>query len=205
MASILDYRRDVAVRPRLRIAWTTEVGELLLVEPTLEEVAAHAAELATAYNDPANAPLMGHDEVLASEDVVEHYRGIRDSGGTPFLLYLDGILVGDADLRGFRRGAAEFAFLIAAHGLQGKGLGTRLALMVHACAFAALGLERVYASIDPANPASRRALEKIGYRPSESEEARSFADGPGDLVLILDRAPFLGSHAEVIARLRFGV
>lgn len=174
------------------------------MEPTSAEVAAHAVELAAAYNDPANARLMGHDELLDAGDVVEHYRGIHESGGTPFLLYLDGILVGDADLRGFRDGAAEFAFLIAARDRQGRGLGTRLALMVHAGAFTAIGLERIYASLDPANPASRRALEKIGYQPSDSEEARSFADAPGDLVLLLGREEFLRLHAEVLPRLRFG-
>ncbi len=75
--------------------------------------------------------------------------------------------------------------------------------MVHACAFTALGLDRVYASIDPANPASRRALDEIGYQPRDSEEARSFADAPGDLVLVLEREAFLRLHPAVMGQIRF--
>jgi RimJ/RimL family protein N-acetyltransferase len=184
------------------MSWTTEAGELLLVEPTLAEATAHAIELASAYNEPENARLMGHEELLTSEDVIEHYRAVIEGGGRPFLLYLDGVLVGDADLRGPRAGAAEFAFLIASRDRQGKGLGTRLALMVHAAAFDPIGLQRVYASIDPTNPASRRALEKLGYRATDTEEARSFANEPGDVTMVLEREAFLRLHGSSIARLR---
>ena len=158
-------------------------------------------QLASAYNEPENARLMGHDELLTPEDVVEHYRTIIEQGGRPFLLYLDGVLIGDADLRGIRAGAAEFAFLIASRDRQGKGLGTKLALMVHAAAFTVLALHRIYASVDPTNPASRRALEKLGYRASDTEEARSFVDGPGDVTLVLERETFLGLHRSTISRI----
>jgi RimJ/RimL family protein N-acetyltransferase len=174
---------------------------MLLVEPTLAEVRSHATQLASAYNEPQNARLMGHDELLTPEDVVEHYRTIIEQGGRPFLLYLDGVLVGDADLRGIRNGAAEFAFLIASRDRQGKGLGTKLALIVHAAAFTVLELQRIYASVDPTNPASRRALEKLGYRSSDTEEARSFADEPGDVTLVLERESFLGLNGSTVSRI----
>jgi len=181
--------------------WVTDAGELRLVEPAVAEVAAHATQLAAAYNEPGNARLMGHDELLTPEDVVEHYRTVIEDGGRPFLLYLDGVLIGDADLRGIRDDAAEFAFLIASRDRQGKGLGTKLALMVHAAAFTVLGLRRVYASVDPRNPASRRALEKLGYHATDTEEARSFADEPGDVMLLLEREPFLGLHGATLGQL----
>jgi hypothetical protein len=201
MTSILDYRRDVAVRPRLRIAWTTEVDELLLVEPTLEEVAAHAAELATAYNDPANARLMGHDEVLASEDVVEHYRGIRDSGGTPFLLYLDGILVGDADLRVFATGRPSLPSS-SPRTVGRKGSGARLA----DGARVRLHRARPGEGLRLHRPGESRVAPGTGRSATGPESGGAFLRGrAGRSDLILDRAPFLGSHAEVIARLRFGV
>lgn len=194
----------MAAPARNRIAWATHGGELVLTEPGLAEIRVHSAELAVAYNDPHNARLMGHGEPFSPEEVVDHYRSLLSEGARPFLLYLDGTLAGDADLRGIRDGAAEFAFMIAARDRQGKGLGTRLAIMVHACAFTMLGLERVYASIDPLNPASRRVLEKLGYAVSKSTEARSFADEPGDLTMLLERPTFLTSHATAISQLRFG-
>lgn len=181
--------------------WATDAGELRLVEPAVAEVAAHATQLAAAYNEPENARLMGHDDLLTPEDVVEHYRAVIEDGGRPFFLYLDGVLIGDADLRGMRNGAAEFAFLIASRDFQGKGLGTKLALMVHAAAFTVLGLRRVYASVDPTNPASRRALEKLGYRATDTEEALSFADEPGDVMLLLERELFLRLHAATVGQL----
>jgi len=111
-------------------------------------------------------------------------------------------LMGDADLRGLRDGAAEFAFMIAARDHQGKGLGTRFALMVHACAFSGLGLHRVYASIAPANRASRRVFEKLGYQVDVSPEARTFADEPGDVTMVIDRAAFESKHAVTLRQLR---
>jgi len=201
MPGALDYWLTVTGPSGIRMRWVTDAGELRLVEPAVAEVAAHATQLAAAYNEPENARLMGHDDLLTPEDVVEHYRAVIEDGGRPFFLYLDGVLIGDADLRGMRNGAAEFAFLIASRDFQGKGLGTKLALMVHAAAFTVLGLRRVYASVDPTNPASRRALEKLGYRATDTEEALSFADEPGDVMLLLERELFLRLHGATVGQL----
>ena len=181
--------------PRFRIDWTTELGELAAVEPRLDEVRAHAQVLAQGYNDPANAPLLGHAEPFSSPEVVEHYQALFEAGARPFLLFVDGQLVGDADLRGQRGGAAEFAFMIRAPGLQGKGLGTRFAQMVLTFAFKQLGLARLYASILPDNTASRRVFEKLGLTVDDSPAAREFADEPGDVTLGIDRADFERLHA----------
>jgi RimJ/RimL family protein N-acetyltransferase len=191
----------VALTPRFRISWTTDAGELVAIEPTLTDVAAHAAALAAGYNQPDNARLMGHAEAFTEQDVVKHYESMHDGGARTFLLFLEGRLVGDADLRGIRDGAAEFAFMIGAPGLQGKGLGTRFALMVHACAFVQLGLQRVYASIAPTNRASRRVFEKLGYRLDDSTEARTFADEPDDVTMVIGRATFERTDALVLAQL----
>jgi RimJ/RimL family protein N-acetyltransferase len=192
----------VTATPGFRIEWRTDVGELVALEPQLTDVAAHAVELAAGYNEPENARLMGHVEPFSGPEVVEHYESMLDEGARPFLLYLDGRLVGDADLRGMRAGAAEFAFMIAAREQQGKGLGTKFALMVHAYAFAKLGLDRVYASIVPKNRASRRVFEKLGYKPDDSTEARAFADEAGDVTMVIDRATFERAHAAALARLK---
>ncbi len=182
-----------------RIRWTTELGELVAVEPQLAEVSAHAADLAAGYNEPENARLMGHAEPFSPSEVVDHYRAMLAEGARPFLLFLQGDLVGDADLRGFRDDAAEFAFLIAARERQGKGLGTSLALMIHTFAFTTLGLERVYASISPGNRASRRVFEKLGYCVDDGPEARSFADEPEDVIMGIHRTAFLRLNGGAVA------
>jgi RimJ/RimL family protein N-acetyltransferase len=189
----------VAARTGFRIVWTTELGELVALEPQLAEVSAHAEGLAAGYNEPENARLMAHTEPFSPSEVVEHYRAMDAEGARPFLLFFNGALVGDADLRGFRDRAAEFAFLIAARERQGKGLGTRLALMIHAFAFTTLGLERVYASISPENRASRRVFEKLGYTVDDGPKARSFADEPEDVMMGIDRTTFLRVNGGVVA------
>jgi RimJ/RimL family protein N-acetyltransferase len=192
---------DVTATP-VRIEWTTDVGELVAIEPRLSDVAAHAGELSAGYNEPENARLMGHVEPFSEADVVGHYESMRDEGALAFLLYLEGKLVGDADLRGMRDGAAEFAFMIAARNQQGKGLGTKFALMVNAYAFTSLGLNRVYASIAPKNRASRRVFEKLGYKLDSSTEARAFADEAGDDTMVIVRETFERTHALALTQLR---
>lgn len=191
-------RRPVANQ---RVDWTTPLGELAALEPTLADVRAHAASLAAGYNDPRNAPLMGHTAVISPDEVVEIYADMLAAGARPFLLFHDSAFVGDADLRGFAGGAAEFAFMIAAPSAQGRGLGSRFATMVAAFGFRALDLARIYASVVPANTASRRAFEKIGYRIDDSSAARAYADEPDDLVFALDRDTFERMHATALATL----
>lgn len=184
------------------IEWDGPDDRLVAIEPTPEEVARHAPELAIAYNHPANAVLMGHTEPLSEEDIIDHYAEMEEDGAHQFLLFRDGAFVGDADLRGFRDRSAEFAFMIAAPSAQGKGLGTRFALMVHALGFRHLGLERIYASVVPENVASRRVFEKLGYVTDDAPAARAYADEPGDVVLVIDRATFETRHATALAQLR---
>jgi RimJ/RimL family protein N-acetyltransferase len=188
--------------PGYRVDWATPAGVLLAVEPRLDEVAVHAGELAAAYNEPRNAALMGHQEPISETEVVDHYEAMLDAGARMFLLYLDGALAGDADLRGIADGAAEFAFMIGAPAAQGKGLGTRFAIMVHAFAFQVLALERVYASVVPANTASRRVFEKLGFSLDASPAARAFADEADDVVYAIDRLTFEGLHVADLAEIR---
>jgi RimJ/RimL family protein N-acetyltransferase len=172
-----------------------ERGDLAAVEPTPDEVRAHAAALAVGYNEPRNATMMGHTAEMAPDEIVEHYAEMGERGARQFLLFAGGELAGDADLRGIAGGACEFAFLIAAPSAQGKGLGTRFATMIYAFAFAQLSLERVYASVIPANVASLRVFEKLGCTVDETPAARAFADEPDDLVMAIDRDRFLRRNA----------
>jgi RimJ/RimL family protein N-acetyltransferase len=180
---------------RFRIDWVTP--NLHAYEPTLEELETYAPALAAAWNDPQNARLMGHGDSFDEEDVVDHYEAIQAGGGRGFLLFHGEALAGDADFRGVSSVAAEFAFMVASPAAQGKGLGTRFAIMLHRFAFTQLGLQHSYASIDPINVGSRRVFEKLGFRVDESPAARAFADEPHDVVMSIDRETFERLHAEV--------
>lgn len=190
---------------RYWISWATPAGVLLAVEPRVGELARNAAALTAAYNDPHNAPLLGHTELLTEHDVIAHYADVAEAGGHNFLAFRDGALVGDADLRHIAGGAAEFAFMVAAVSAQGQGLGTRIAIMVHAFAFATLGLDRIYASVIPGNTASRRVFEKLGYVADDTDTARAYADEPGDLTLRIARPAFEQSHALPLAEIQIAV
>jgi RimJ/RimL family protein N-acetyltransferase len=181
-----------------RIDWE----ELAAIEPTPDEIRAHAAALAVGYNEPNNAPLMGHTAALSADEVVEHYADMAEEGARQFLLFADGALAGDADLRGGRDGACEFAFMIGAPSAQGKGLGTRFATMIYTFAFEELGLSHVYASVIPENVASKRVFEKLGCTLDTSATARAFADEPGDLVMAIDRATFRRVNRAALAQIR---
>lgn len=191
--------------PLYQIAWSTPGGELVAIEPRPDEVVRHAARLAAAYNDPHNAPLLGHTEPVNAGDVVAHYAQVAQAGGHNFLVLRDRELVADADLRKVGDGAAEFAFLVASPSAQGQGLGTRVATMIHAFGFGRLGLDRIYASLLPGNAASRRVFDKLGHRVDASPAARAYADDPGDVTMGIDRAAFERAHARAMAEIRIAV
>ena len=184
--------------------YSIEWDELSALEVTPQEVSQHAAALSAAYNDPANAPLMGHKEPISPDDVIATYaQGIK-KGMRAFLLFRNGELVGDADLRGIKAGRAEFAFMIAMPSAQGKGLGTRFALMVHDFGFRELELRRIYASVSPQNAASLRVFEKLGYIVDKSPAARAYAEDPADITLALEREAFERDQASSLAQIRIG-
>ena len=184
---------------RFRIDWAS--SKLHAYEPTLEELGTYAPALAAAWNDPHNAKLMGHGDVFDVDDVLAHAEAIRAEGGRAFLLFHDGQLAGDADFRGVSKGSAEFAFMVASPSAQGKGLGTRFALMLHRFAFTTLHLTHSYASIDPINTASRRVFEKLGFAVDTGRAARAFADEAGDVVMSIDREAFDQLNAKTFADL----
>jgi RimJ/RimL family protein N-acetyltransferase len=161
-----------------------------LVAIETREVAPYAAALADAYNHPLNAPLLSNTVVMTAGEVAEHFAEVDH----PFVLLRDGALAGDGDLRGVRGDACELAFLICDPAAQGKGLGTRFATMMLVAAFA-MGLQRVFASIVPANVASRRVFEKLGYVATGD---RAYADEPDDIVMVIDRATFERVNAAAI-------
>jgi len=80
---------------------------------------------------------------------------------------LDGQLIGQITLSNVSRGIAQYADLgyLTDHQLQGKGYMTAAVGLILRYAFQALGLHRVQAAILLHNEASRRVLEKSGFKP----------------------------------------
>ncbi len=184
------------------VEWAAEGETLTALEPTDDELRRAAPELAASYNDGHNRVMMGHDgQPHSAADVIAYYDELRVEGGRPFLLHLDGVLMGDADFRNIGASTGEFAIMIGGRASQGRGLGTRFALMLHRFGFDVLALERIYVSVIPANAASRRLFEKLGYQLDDSPEARELIDDETDLTMSLARSAFdrtrIGDRAAI--------
>jgi RimJ/RimL family protein N-acetyltransferase len=188
---------------RWSVAWHAADSRLDAREPTAPEVQAAAARLATWYNDQHNRSMMANTCDLDEAEVCEHFAHVWQEGGRNFLLYAEGRLMGDADLRHIDLGnrTAEFAILIGERSVQGRGFGTRFALMLHALAFTTLGLERLYVSIIPANRGSLRLFEKLGYQRDDGPAARAYIDEDDDVTMSLARDDFLRRHGDSLRQL----
>jgi RimJ/RimL family protein N-acetyltransferase len=172
-------------------------------EPTADEVRAVAAQLSSYYNDEHNRAMLTHEDDMSAEEVIVHYAESRKRGDRLFLLELDGLLVGDADFRHFDAESAEYAIMIGARNLQGRGLGRKFTTMLHAWAFRGLGLRRVYVTILPANRASVRLFEQLGYGPDCGSRARSLIDEESDVTLSMERSAFEKQHGTMMDQVRF--
>ena len=188
---------------RWSVSWNATDGRLVAREPTAAEVDAAAAQLAAWYNEEHNRAMMSNTVVMDTADVREHFAAVGKAGGRTFLLYLDGRLMGDADLRHVDRKArtGEFAILIGERNVQGRGFGTRFALILHALAFAKLELDLIYVSIIPANRGSLRLFEKLGYQKDDSPAARSYIDEDDDVTMSFGRDDFLRLHTDTVRQL----
>jgi RimJ/RimL family protein N-acetyltransferase len=189
--------REIAVTARVRIRWNTnDLLEAREVPP--EPLRPHAAQLAEWYDESHNAAMMSNTQRHTPDDVVESFASRVGSGDRQFLLFADGALAGDADFRHVAEREAEFAIMIGARATQGKGLGTRFSVMLHAFAFRVLGLEVVYLAIVPANVAGRRCYEKVGYVEDPSCPASRYAEEPTDVTMSLTRAAFEELHGAAL-------
>jgi [ribosomal protein S5]-alanine N-acetyltransferase len=89
------------------------------------------------------------------------------SGNTmPFAVILDGSLVGQVTLGNLGREPREAAYVgyWVDRAQAGRGITPRALALVLDHAFEALDLPRVEANIQPENDASRRVVEKLGFR-----------------------------------------
>jgi RimJ/RimL family protein N-acetyltransferase len=187
--------------------WSIEApsarGLLRAFEPSQAEVARAADQLAAWYNDEHNRAMMTGEQTMSAADVVAFYDARREAGDRAFFLEEAGLLVGDADLRSVARGRAEFAILIGPRAAQGLGLGRRFATMLHRLAFDPLALDVVYVVISPANLASRRMFETLGYQLDAGPTARSYAEKDDEIAMSLVPAALARAQAEFLRTVRY--
>ncbi|MCU1673840.1 MAG: GCN5-related N-acetyltransferase [Frankiales bacterium] len=103
----------------------------------------------------------------------------RAGRSLPFAITYDGRLAGQLTCNGVVRGAFDNAYVgyWVDGALAGRGiLPTALAMVVDHC-FGAVGLHRVEANVRPENAASRRVVEKLGFREEGLHQRYLYIDG----------------------------
>jgi ribosomal-protein-alanine N-acetyltransferase len=91
----------------------------------------------------------------------------------------DGALIGNIHLMKitWRHRHSELGYVIGERAEWGKGHAGEAVRLVTAYAFLELGLEKVWATVVVANEASRRALERSGYRQCALFRRDRYVDG----------------------------
>lgn len=95
-----------------------------------------------------------------------HRREARAGRVLPFAVHVEGVLAGQVTINSVVRGAFDcgYAGYWVDERVAGRGvLPTALALVLDHC-FGPVGLHRVEANVRPENTASRRVVEKLGFR-----------------------------------------
>lgn len=107
------------------------------------------------WSSPAHATLAESVAYTADTIAIEnsHHWAITKDGGEA---------LGRVSLFVPREGVGEIGVIVRA-AAQGKGLTSEALRLVTAHGFAALGLHRIEADIDPDNVASLRVFERVGY------------------------------------------
>jgi [ribosomal protein S5]-alanine N-acetyltransferase len=97
----------------------------------------------------------------------------------PFAIVLDRALVGQVTVGSLGREPAEAAYVgyWIDQAFTGRGVATRALALVLDHAFATLDLPRVEANIQPDNLASRRVVDKVGFREVELRPAHLHVAG----------------------------
>jgi ribosomal-protein-alanine N-acetyltransferase len=135
---------------------------------------------ATAPDRAAGAPVVPTSAATFMA-VLRHQRAEQRAGrGLAFAIEVDGEFAGQLNVGGIVRGSLHSAHLgyWIDRRFAGRGaMPTAVALVTDHC-FQALGLHRVEVNIRPENAASRRVVEKLGFR--EEGLRRAFLHIAGD-------------------------
>jgi aminoglycoside 6'-N-acetyltransferase len=130
----------------------------------------HAASLVDYRNHPEVARFQDWEipfSQLMAERLINEQAGLdgpRNDEWVQLAVEVDGRAIGDVavGVHDHRRQATLGYSITPVE--QGKGYGTEAVAAVITALFAVPGMHRVVATIDPENVASRRVLEKLGFR-----------------------------------------
>src|SRR3954447_14636067 len=103
----------------------------------------------------------------------------RAGRALPFVVVVDGKFAGQLNVAGIVRGSMDSAHVgyWVDQRVAGRGvMPTAVALAVDHC-FGPVGLHRIEVNIRPENVASRRVVEKLGFRPEGTRERFLHIDG----------------------------
>lgn len=114
------------------------------------------------------APGWPHDDSADALRPLAEHGSPGDDGG--WLVVVDGAVAGDCGWRGGpdAAGDVEIGYGLAAS-RRGQGLGTEAVALMLAWAEAQPGVERVLARVLSGNTASRRLLQRLGFREQPDE------------------------------------
>lgn len=106
-------------------------------------------------------------------------RQLKSGSGIPFVVLLDGVLVGQLSVSEVSGGAlqsAQIGYWVSEH-VAGHGVTPTAVALVIDYLFGGLGLHRVEICIRPENRASLRVVEKLGLRYEGLRESYIHIDG----------------------------
>ena len=128
----------------------------------------------------ATLPLGEHDAPVSFAGMVRRLRAeAREGRGLPWVVTLDGALVGQVTVGGIARGSLLSGYIgywIDSR-VAGRGITPTAVAMATDHCFDALGLHRVEINIRPENTASLRVVDKLGFRPEGERERYLHIDG----------------------------
>ncbi len=120
-----------------------------------------------------------HTTATFTAMVRRHRREAKSGRALPFAITYEDRLVGQVTVSNITRGAMDGAavgYWVDGR-LAGRGIMPTALAMAVDHAFGAAGLHRIEANIRPDNTASRRAVEKLGFREEGLRERLLFIDG----------------------------
>ncbi|HYB40804.1 MAG TPA: GNAT family N-acetyltransferase [Candidatus Methylomirabilis sp.] len=155
------------------------VGERVRLEPPRIESAATYIRW-FADRDVTRYMMMRHPTSLKKEEEwLEHMAASADDVLWGIARAAGGELIGNVHLMkiAWRHRHAELSYVIGERDQWGKGHATEAVKLATAYAFLELGLEKVWAAVVDGNEASRRALERNGYRRSALFRRDRYVEG----------------------------
>ncbi len=176
-------------RPRATIPRVAEL-DLVLVTPRLRLrpiLDSDVDDLWPYVSDPALSTMMSWAAHTDRSQTLEFIRqvstALADNAGVTWVIEHEGRAMGVVgldglrfELRAWRLDRAELGYWIAPP-LWGQGLMTEAANAAMRCGFEVVGLHKITSGCIVENVASRRVIEKLGFRPVGRHEDDVWRDG----------------------------